>query len=109
MTSSTTPAATPRTTTEHAEPGHAHASTVHGAALSAGHALAMAREDIHHAISAADTHHCLRYAESAPTNAGHVLTDPRSAASERQYAGYYFADAEAIIAQHSADPDAVGC
>jgi hypothetical protein len=107
MTSSTTtPAATPRTTTEHAAVGHAHASTVHRAALSAGHALAMAREDIHHAIGAADTHHCLLYAQSARQNAAHVLADPNSATTERQDAGYYFADAETIIAQHGADPDA---
>ena len=47
----------------------------------------------------------LQFALSARDYAAEVLSDPTSTPAEMQYAGYYFADAEAIIAQ-LANPDA---
>lgn len=74
--------------------------------LSTTHSLAMAREDIHHAIAAGqDRHRALQYALSARDNAAAVLTQRGATAAELQDAGYYFADAEAVLAHHGADPD----
>jgi hypothetical protein len=73
---------------------------------SASHALAMARDDIHNALTADDDHRCRTYALAARDTAGQVLTDPNSTPAERESAGYYFADAEAIVAQTGGDPDA---
>jgi hypothetical protein len=78
---------------------------VHPAAHSTSHTLAMARADIHNAVNADDDQLRLQYALSARDNAAEVLTDPHSSRAEIDYAGYYFADGEAIIAQ-LADPDA---
>jgi hypothetical protein len=96
----------PWASTDHDPTSYPQAAIVHPAAMSISHALAMARDDIHHAISADDEHDRLQYALFARDNAATVLTDPNSARSEMQYAGYYFAEAEAIIAQTGADPDA---
>jgi hypothetical protein len=71
--------------------------TVHPAAISTSLALAIAREDIHHAAGAdEDRRH--QHALSARDNAVTVLLDPTSPRSEREYAEYYLAAAEAIIA-----------
>ena len=78
---------------------------MHAAALSTSHSLAMARADIHNAINADDDHRRHQYALSARDHAGEVLTQPNATPTELQYAGYYFADAETIIAQNG-DPDA---
>lgn len=59
--------------------------------------LAMARQDIHHAVGA-DEDRRRQYALSARDNAATVLLDPSSTRSEREYAEYYLADAEGIIA-----------
>ncbi|SBS78083.1 conserved hypothetical protein [uncultured Mycobacterium sp.] len=67
-------------------------------ALSTTHSLAMARADIHSAVNADDTHRRRRYALSARDNAITVLLEPTSQPSEREYAEYYLADAEDIIA-----------
>ena len=98
-------AADPWATIDHDPTSNIQATTVHGAALSTSHALAMARADIHSALDADDDHRRLQYALSARDNAGEVLTDPHATRAEHEYAGYYFADAEAIIAQDG-DPDA---
>jgi hypothetical protein len=84
---------------------YAHTQTSRSHILSATHSLAMARDDIHHAIAADDHHRALQHALSARDNAAQVLTHPGATAAERQDAGYYFADAEVIIAHHGADPD----
>jgi len=65
----------------------------------------MARDDIHTAVNADDEHRRLQYALAARDNAAEVLTDPHATRAEIDYASYYFADAEALIAQ-LADPDA---
>jgi hypothetical protein len=98
-------AADPWATTDHDPTSHPQAPIVHPAAASASLALALARADIHTAVNADNAHHQLQYALSARDNAATVLCDHNCTDAERQYAGYYFADAEAIIAQH-ADPDA---
>jgi hypothetical protein len=67
-------------------------------ALSTTHSLAMARADIHSAVNADDTHRRRQYALSARDNAITVLLEPTSQPSEREYAEYYLADAETIIA-----------
>ncbi|EHB53294.1 hypothetical protein [Mycolicibacterium vinylchloridicum] len=67
-------------------------------ALSTTHSLARARADIHSAVNADDTHRRRQYALSARDNAITVLLEPTSQPSEREYAEYYLADAEAIIA-----------
>jgi|JI10StandDraft_1071094.scaffolds.fasta_scaffold18126_6 hypothetical protein len=59
--------------------------------------LAMARQDIHHAVGADDDRR-RQYALSARDNAATVLLDPSSTRREREYAEYYLADAEGIIA-----------
>jgi hypothetical protein len=75
---------------------------VHPPAHSSRLSLALARAD---AVNADDDHHRLQYALSARDYAAEVLCDSTSSDAEMQYAGYYFADAEAIIAG-LADPDA---
>ncbi|WP_006246302.1 hypothetical protein [Mycolicibacterium tusciae] len=82
------------------------AAIVHPAANSTRLSLAMARADIHTAVNADDGHRRRQYALAARDYAAEVLCDPTSTPAEMQYAGYYFADAEAIIAQTGADPDA---
>ncbi|WP_179476249.1 hypothetical protein [Mycolicibacterium vinylchloridicum] len=67
-------------------------------ALSTAHSLAMARAGVHSAVNADDTHRRRQYALSARDNAVTVLLEPTSPRSEREYAEYYLADAEAIIA-----------
>jgi hypothetical protein len=67
-------------------------------ALSTAHSLAMARADIHSAVNADDEHRRRQYALSARDNAVTVILEPTSQRSEREYAEYYLADAEAIIA-----------
>jgi hypothetical protein len=85
---------------------HARSHTRRPITFSSTHTLAMARDDIHHAITAADDHHlAVQHALSARDNAAEVLTHPGASAAELQDAGYYFADAEAIIAHYGADPD----
>lgn len=106
MTTSHALAKDPWANTDHDPTSYPPANTIHPAALSTSHALAMARDDIHNAVNADDNHRRRQYALSARDNAGEVLSDPTCAAAERQYAGYYFADAEAIIAATGADPDA---
>lgn len=86
--------------------GHPDAAIVHPAANSTRLALALARGDIHTAVNADDDHRRRQYALAARDYAAEVLCDPTSTPAEMQYAGYYFADAEAIIAQTGADPDA---
>lgn len=73
--------------------------------LSVAHRLAMAREDLHHAIAADDHQRALQYALSTRENAGAALTHPGALATELHDAGHYFAHAEAIIAEHGGDPD----
>ena len=82
------------------------AAIVHPAAHSTRLALAMARADIHTAVNTDDGHRRRQYALAARDYAAEVLCDLTSTPAEMQYAGYYFADAEAIIAQTGADPDA---
>ena len=82
------------------------AAIVHPAAHSTRLALALARADIHTAVNADDAHRRRQYALAARDYAAEVLCDRTSTPAEMQYAGYYFADAEAIIAQTGADPDA---
>lgn len=60
--------------------------------------LAMARQDIHQAVGADDDRRRRQYALSARDNAATVLLDPSSTRREREYAEYYLADAEGIIA-----------
>ena len=62
-------------------------------------------DDIHSAVNTDDEHRRLQYALAARDNAAEVLTDPHATRAEIDYASYYFADAEALIAQ-LADPDA---
>ena len=66
--------------------------------LSTAHSLAMARADIHSAVNADDAHRRHQYALSGRDNAVTVLLEPTSPRNEREYAEYYLADAEAIIA-----------
>ena len=94
----------PWATTDHDPTSHPQAPVVHPAAHSTRLSLALARADIHTAVNADDDHH-LQHALSAREHAAEVLCDPTSTDAEMLYAGYYFADAEAIIAQ-LADPDA---
>jgi hypothetical protein len=96
----------PWATTDHDPTSYPQAAIVHPAAMSTSHALAMARADIHNAVNADDDHRRRQYALSARDNAAAVLTDPNRTPAERQYADYYFADAEALIAQTGGDPDA---
>lgn len=60
--------------------------------------LAMARQDIHNAVGADDDHRRRQYSLSARDYAVTVLLDPSSTPRECEYAEYYLADAEAIIA-----------
>jgi hypothetical protein len=106
MTTSHAPATDPWASTDHDPTSHPQTRIVHPAAMSTSHALAMARADIHNAVNADDDHQRRQYAISARDNAAEVLCDCNSTPAERQYAGYYFADAEAIIAQAGGDPDA---
>ncbi|ART74212.1 hypothetical protein BTO20_36770 (plasmid) [Mycobacterium dioxanotrophicus] len=96
----------PSNNTAHDPTNHPGAAIVHPAAHSTRLSLALARADIHTAINAVDDHRRRQYALAARDYAAEVLCDPTSTPSEMQYAGYYFADAEAIIAPTSADPDA---
>ena len=59
--------------------------------------LAMARQEIHNAVGADDDRR-RQYALSARDNAATVLLDPGSTRREREYAEYYLADAEGILA-----------
>jgi hypothetical protein len=99
-------AADPWASNDHDPTGHPQAPVFHPVTLRISHTLAMARDDIHHAIAADDDHCRRQYALSARDNAGHVLSDPDCTPAERQCAGYYFADAEAIVAHTGGDPDA---
>lgn len=72
---------------------------VHPVALSTSMALAMARADIHDAVSADTDHRRTQFAFSARDNAATALLEPASTDLERSYAGYYFAEADAIITQ----------
>ncbi|MGY4646251.1 hypothetical protein [Mycobacterium sp. URHB0021] len=60
--------------------------------------LATARQDIHNAVGADDDQRRRQYALSARDNAVTVLLDPSSTRREREYAEYYLADAQGIIA-----------
>ena len=104
MTTSHALATDPWASTDHDPTSQPQAPIVHPAAHSTRLSLALARADIHTAVNADDDHHRLQYALSARDYAAEVLCDATSTPAEMQYAGYYFADAEAIIAQH-ADPD----
>jgi hypothetical protein len=95
----------PWASTDHDPTSYPQAPIVHPAAHSTRLSLALARADIHTAVNADDDHRRLQYALSARDYAAEVLCDPTSTNAEMQYAGYHFADAEAIIAQ-LADPDA---
>jgi hypothetical protein len=106
MTTRTALATDPWASTDHDPTSHPQAPIVHLAAHSTRHSLALARADIHTAVNADDEHHRLQYALSARDYAAEVLCDSTSTEAERQYAGYYFADAEAIIAQAGGNPDA---
>lgn len=75
---------------------------VHHAAISTSHALAMARADIHEAVNAGPGARRRQYALSARDNAAETLLDPDSTTLERDYASYYFVDAEAMIAIEAA-------
>jgi hypothetical protein len=101
-------AADPWANTDHDPTSYAQPTIIaHAPMISVSHALAMAREDIHHANTiAGDDHGCRQYALSARDNAAQVLCDPNSNTDEMRDAGYYFAEAEAIIAASGADPDA---
>ena len=101
----TATATDPWASTDHDPTSYPQAPIVHPAAHSTRLSLALARADIHTAVNADDNHRRRQYALSARDYAAEVLCDPTSTAAEMQYAGYYFADAEAIIAQ-LADPDA---
>jgi hypothetical protein len=105
MTASHALTTDPWGSTDHDPTSYPQARIVHPAAMSNSFALAMARADIHTAVNADDDHHRLQYAVSARDYAAEVLCDATSTPAEMQYAGYYFADAEAIIAG-LADPDA---
>lgn len=94
------------TATTHPTSHPGDAAIVHPAAHSTRLSLALARGDIHTAVNADDDHRRRQYALAARDYAAEVLCDPTSTPAEIQYAGYYFADAEAIIAQTGADPDA---
>ena len=96
----------PWSSTDFDPTSHSATQLAEPTSLTISHALAMARDDIHHALGADDDHHRLQYALSARDNAGQVLTDPNSAPAELQSASYYFTDAEAIVAQTGSDPDA---
>jgi hypothetical protein len=101
---STTATTDPWGSTDHDPTSYPQAPVVHPAAHSRRLSLALARADIHTAVNADDDHHRRQYALSARDHAAEVLCDSTSTPAEMQYAGYYFADAEAIIAQF-ADPD----
>ena len=58
----------------------------------------MARQDIHNAVGADDDRRAANTPSPARDNAATVLLDPSSQRSEREYAEYYLADAEGIIA-----------
>lgn len=103
--SNTAVAADPWATKDHDPTSQPQAPIVHPAAHSTRLSLALARADIHTAVNTDDDHRRLQYALSARDYAAEVLCDSTSTPAEKQYAGYYFADAEAIIAQ-LADPDA---
>lgn len=66
-------------------------------ALSSSHELAMARAGIRDAL-AANHYQRLDYAISARDHAAAVLDDNHSSARDRQHAGHYLVEAEAIIA-----------
>jgi hypothetical protein len=66
-------------------------------AMTAGRALAFARDDIHAAAESEGEHRC-GYAMSARDNAVTVLLDPSSTRRERACAEHYLVEAEAIIA-----------
>ena len=95
----------PWATNDHDPTSYPQPRIVHPAAHSTRLSLALARADIHSSVNADDDHRRLQYALSARDYAAEVLCDSTSTPAEMQYAGYYFADAEAIIAQ-LADPDA---
>jgi hypothetical protein len=106
MTTSHALATDPWASTDHDPTSYPQLPVTYPAAMSTSSALAMARADIHTAVNDVDDQHRrLQYALSARDNAAQVLTDPNCTPGERQYAGYYFADAEAIIAHTGADPD----
>jgi hypothetical protein len=105
MTTSHALTTDPWASADHDPTSNPQAHIVHPAAMSTSHALAMARADIHTAVNADDDHQRRQYAISARDNAAEVLCDATSTPAEMQYAGYYFADAEAIIAQTGGDPD----
>ncbi len=78
---------------------HDPTSNLNTAGSSTAAVLAYARADIHSAVAAADDpHRRHQYALSARDNAATVLLDPSSTRREREYAEYYLADAEGIIA-----------
>jgi hypothetical protein len=72
--------------------------TAEAADLRTAHSLAMGRADIHNAVNADDDHRRRQYALSARDNAVTVLLEPTSLRREHEYAEYYLADAEAILA-----------
>jgi hypothetical protein len=69
----------------------------HQASITTGHALALARADIHDAV-AADRERRRQYALSARDYAATVLLAPDATPSQRELAGYYLTDAEVFIA-----------
>ena len=105
MTTNHAPATDPWASTDHDPTSYPQLPVTQPAAMSTSFALAMARADIHTAVNDVDQHRRLQYALSARDNAAQVLTDPNCTPSERHYAGYYFADAEALIAETGANPD----
>jgi hypothetical protein len=71
----------------------------HSAVITTVHALGLARADIHDAVAAHDDRHRRRqYALSARDYASMVILAPDSTRQQREYAGYYLADAEVLIA-----------
>jgi hypothetical protein len=61
--------------------------------------LAQARIDIHAAVAAHDDHHRRhQYALAARNRATEVLHAPDATRSQREYAGYYLDDAQAMLA-----------
>jgi hypothetical protein len=95
----------PWASTDHDPTIQPQAAIVHPGTHSTRFSLALARADIHTAVNAEDDHRRLQYALSARDYAAEVLCDSTSTRAEMQYAGYYFVDAEAIIAQTGGDPD----
>ena len=77
------------------DPTSAATNTVHRAWITTTHALALARADIHNAV-AAEGHTRRQYALSARDYAAMVMLADDATKSQREYAGYYLADAEIL-------------